>query len=256
MISLFADVGGLSEAQLLATLPAEAPTSIFSARGAKGGGDLLALGSWDLSLLASTELFLPKGGGLNLGQTQPLLFKQTPDLLLSFLFDRRWFVEARVSPDSSVSRYAAGYLGQAGETLKEVRIGTSGIGLGSIPFVSLGTGGSNSFGGLLKAGSGPFEAAALVRYDQAERVRRLFSGSAEISETIIPIMSYIRGRWFLLGSSGPAGGLTLYVESLTGTVLAADGTRWRQLGSDEYSLVGSGSSIELVKPAETRIAAS
>jgi hypothetical protein len=241
-------------AEELPALPAEAPTSIFAAKGPAGAGELLASGSWDLSLLSSATLGIPGGGGLTLNQVQPLLFKQTPDLLLSFLYDERWYAEARVSPDGGQSRFAAGFRGGEGETLREVRIGNSGIGLPSLPFVTLGEGGAYSLGGLVKAKSGAFEASALLRYDQADRVRRVFRGSTEISETIIPIASFMRGRWFLAGA-GPITNLRLYVESQAGTAVAADGSRWRALTAEEYRLVGSGGYVELDKAATGRIAA-
>ncbi|HUX36848.1 MAG TPA: hypothetical protein VMV44_02980 [Rectinemataceae bacterium] len=231
-------------------LPVEAPSSVFSA--GNGKGELSATGSWDLEFLSSVSFFRPAGGGLQLGQVQPLLMTQTPDLLLDFnLFDR-WYVEARVSPDAGATRYAMGYKGAPGESLEEVRIGNSGIGLPELPFVNLGDGGAYSFGGLVRAGGPGLEARAMLRYDQAERVHRTFAGSREISETTALGSDFIRGRWFYL----PAveSGLKVYVQSAVGSLKANDGSLWRRLGIDEYSLEEGGRVLALDVAATTRLA--
>lgn len=231
-------------------LPVEAPTSIFSA--ADGKGELSAKGSWQMSFLSSVSLFRPAGGGLQLGQVQPILMTQTPDLLLDFnLFDR-WYVEARVSPDAGATRYAAGYRGAKGEALQELRIGNSKIGFPDLPFVSLGEGGAYSFGALLRAGGPSFDARALLRYDQADRVHRIFAGSREIAESTQAAGNFVRGRWFLLREV--VSGLRIYVQSAAGTLAASDGTKWRQLGIDEYSLEHGGTVVALGTAATTRVA--
>ncbi len=236
---------------LVNALPIEAPTSVFSS--AAGKGRLTAKGSWQISLLSSASLFSPAGGGLQIGQVQPLLMTQTPDLVLDFnLFDR-WYVDARVSPEAGATRYATGYRGAPGETLEEVRIGNNKIGFPDLPFVSLGDGGAYSFGALVRAGGPSFETRALLRYDQADRVHRIFAGSREIAESTQAASAFIRGRWFLL----PAveSGLQVFVQSAVGNLVApGDGTRWRQLGIDEYSLEDGGRVVALSVAATTRVA--
>ena len=231
-------------------LPAEAPSSLFSA--GAGKGELRASGSWDLEFLSSVSFFRPAGGGLQLGQVQPLLMTQNPDLLLDFNLLDRWYVEARVSPEAGATRYAMGYKGAQGETLEEVRVGNSGIGLPELPFVNLGDGGAYSFGGLVRAGGPGLEARAMLRYDQAERVHRSFAGSREISETTALASDFIRGRWFYL----PAveSGLKVYVQSAVGSLKASDGSLWRRLGIDEYSLEEGGRVLELDVAATTSVA--
>jgi len=235
---------------LASVLPVEAQTSVFSS--ADGKGELSAQGSWQMSFLSSVSLFRPAGGGLQLGQVQPLLMTQTPDLLLNFnLFDR-WYVEARVSPDPGATRYAAGYRGAKGEAFQELRIGNSKIGFPDLPFVSLGEGGAYSFGALLRAGGPSFDARALLRYDQADRVHRIFAGSREIAESTQAAGDFVRGRWFLL--PGVESGLRIFVQSAAGALTASDGTKWRQLGIEEYSLEHGGSVVALGAAATTRVA--
>jgi len=237
---------------LTSALPAEAPTSLFSA--GVNEGELTAVGSWQLSFISSVSFFSPAGGGLQVGQIQPLLMTQTPDLLLDFnLFDR-WYAEARVSPDPGSTRYAMGYRGAPGETLEDVRIGNSGVGFPDLPFVTLGEGGAYSFGALVKAGGGNFQTQALLRYDQADRVHRTFAGSREISEATASASDFIRGRWFLM----PAveSDLQVFVQSAVGTLSAGDGTTWRKLGNDEYSLEEGGTVVALDAAATTRVALS
>ena len=251
-ISLLAPLG--AEAQTgLPQLPSEAPSSLFAAKAKGGSGELNASGSWDFSALSSFSLGSSRGAALGLGQAQPLLFKQTPDLLLGFRYDESWFVDARVSPEGGQSRYAAGYRGREGEVLREFRAGNTGIGLPSLPFVSLGEGGAYSFGALLKAGQGPFDAGALLRYDQADRVRRVYRGSAELNEEVLPVASFLRGRFFsLAGFSGSRP--VLYAESLSGSAKGSDGSSWRRLGDEEFLLGATTTEVEIERAVTTRLA--
>lgn len=234
-------------------LSVEAPTSLFAS--GQGRSEIFASGSWDLSLLSSVEASIPQGQGLTLGQVQPLLFRQTPDLVLSFLFDRHWFVDAKVSPDSGASRFALGYRGLAGETLSELRIGTTGIGLTDLPYVAIGTGGTGSFGAMATTVGGGISTASLLRYDQAERVSKTWLGGGESTETVTAPAAFIRGRWFVL-PLGSAASLSVFAESFIGGLLDSEGSHWRRLSRDEFRITEAGTILALDSRAESRIALS
>ena len=91
--------------------------------------ELLVKGSWTAGLTASAGLKIDGTGSVALGDQQPLLFTQTPDLYISFLLFKKLFAEIRLSPDPSESKYSVGYRGGEGELLQEVRVGNDGIGL-------------------------------------------------------------------------------------------------------------------------------
>ncbi|MEI6388371.1 MAG: hypothetical protein WCQ50_17260 [Spirochaetota bacterium] len=240
-------------ATAIRALSVEAPTSLFAS--SQGRSEIFASGSWDLSLLSSVEATIPPGQGLTLGQVQPLLFRQTPDLILSFLYDRHWFVDAKVSPDAAASRFALGYRGLEGDTLSELRIGTTGIGLKDLPYVAIGTGGLGSFGAMVTAEGGGIRTASLLRYDQAERVSKTWLGGGESTETLVAPAAYIRGRWFVL-PSGSVSSLSVYAESLLGGLLDSGGSHWRRLSRDEYRITEAGTLLALDSRAESRIALS
>ena len=232
----------------------EAPTSLFSAELDGEEAELLIRGSWDFSLLSGLALTYEEGKGLAMGDLQPILFMQRPDLFLSFLLFESIFVEARVSEDLSQARYAAGIRGEKGSSLKELRIGNDGISFPALPFVSFGEGSRKSFGFAASGANGPFEGRAMLRYDQAEQVVKRFVGGNEIEESILSPLSFTRGRYFVTPSV-PAIDVELYAESQSGTLIASDDTRFRRLESGEFSYSAITGSIELSRIAETRIAA-
>lgn len=137
---LAASAPALGEGSSPASLPVEAATSLFSVDMGGKDAELLVHGSWEASLMGQTGLVLDNSGGLSLSDELPVLFTQTPDLYLSFLLLKKYFVEARVTSDASEVRYSAGYKGGEGELIKEIRVGNDGISFPALPFLSLGTG--------------------------------------------------------------------------------------------------------------------
>ena len=237
-------------------LPVEAPSSVFDARLGPGPSDdaeLLMSGSWSATVLTSVDLQSQPGSGLSLAY-QPLLFTQNPDLSLSFLLFKKFFVEARVSDDITQAYYAAGYKGGEGELLREVRIGNDGISFPSLPFLSFGDGSYRSFGAAATIASDNFTGRAMIRYDQAEQVIRHFAGSTEVTETTITPNSFIAGQYFMTYST-PATNLVLYVKSSSGTLAGSDGRTYRQMGSDEYSYSAITGLVSLTNAASTRLLA-
>ncbi|MDP3179339.1 MAG: hypothetical protein Q8M76_15630, partial [Spirochaetaceae bacterium] len=208
-------------------------------------------GSWEASLLSS--LSLPFGGSAA-PSFQPLLFTQRPDLFLSFILFDKVFVEARITEDLSQARYAAGYRGGEGEVLSEARIGNDGISFPTMPFLSLGGGSYRSFGAKASAKTGRFDGAAMIRYDQADRVTKRFAGGASVEEKTFLATNYVSGRWFVT-SGAPIAGLELFARSSGGSETGSDGNSYRKLDAGEYSFAAATGAIALGARSATRIIA-
>ncbi len=222
-------------------LPVEAPESLLSLRMGDSDVDLVAEGYWEVSVLASGAF----GLGANAGASAPtLLFRQVPDLWLSLTLLDRWFVEASLSAEGFGDEYAAGYKGGEGEFLREVRVGNKGVSFPDLPYLSLGTGSSTSFGlsalGKNDTGSAHF----LVRYDQARRVTQTWIGNREVSRTVYRPSEYVRGRWFTLPDQNVAD-VELYIESSAGTITGSDTRKYRKMTEDEYSLSAATGRLDL-----------
>jgi hypothetical protein len=242
---------------IVSALPVEAPTSLFNAKLGKGADDdaqLFVNGSWSASTFASLDLQAESGGGLGVSSAQPFLFSQSPDLSLSFLLYKRVFVEARVAEDLTQARYAVGYRGGEGETLREARIGNDGISFPSLPFLSFGDGSYRSFGASVSIESESFAGKAMVRYDQADRVVKKFVGSTEIVDTNISPNAFITGTYFMT-SETPAANLAVYVQSVSGSLGGSDGARYRKLDAGEYSYSAITGVVSLASAASTRVLA-
>lgn len=238
-------------------LPEEAPASVFDLNYGNAEAELLVKGSWALGLTATAGLVIDKAGSASLSQDQPLLFTQTPDLYISFLLFKKYFAEIRVSSDAAESRYSVGYRGGEGAALKEVRAGNDGIGFPVLPFLSLGSGSWRSFGAAADLKVGSFSGKAMVRYDQATRVEKLFVGGTEVTETVLNPTSFVRGQWFALDLSGPiiASNLELYVQSTAGDLTGSDGLVYRKMAGSEFSYSDTTGLISLAKKATTKILA-
>jgi len=238
-------------------LPAEAPSSIFSAKLGKGPDDdaeLLVSGSWSATLLSSLDLQAPLGASLAFASVQPLLFTQNPDISLSFLLFKKIFVEAHVIDDWTQARFSGGYRGGEGELLREARIGNDGISFPSLPFLSFGDGSYRSFGASAFVVSDNFTGRAMIRYDEAEQVVKHFVGSTEVSETTISPNAFIAGKYFMTYST-PATNLVVYVKSSSGTLAGSDGRVYRMLESNEYSYSAVTGLVSLTSAASTRVLA-
>ena len=254
---LFAQITEATPVPLPSLLPAEAPSSIFSARLGKDPGadaELTMSGSWSAATISTLELQVSPSGGSSFSSSQPLLFTQDPELALEFTMYKKIFVEARVSSDITQAYYAAGYKGAPGELVQDARIGNDGISFPSLPFLAFGEGSYRSFGAAATLKSGAFTGRAMVRYDQANWVTKHFVGGTEITETTISPNAFVSGRFFV-AKSAPAAGLLVFVQSVSGTLVGSDSRTYRQLGATEYSFDALTGYIGLTVAATTRVLA-
>ena len=236
-----------------ARLPPEAPASLLAIELGGADAELLVKGSWEASLTAQAALS-SSSSGTGLSSIQPLLFSQSPDLFLSFLLFKKYFVEARVADDISQARYSFGYRGGEDETLEELKGGNDGISFPELPFLSFGEGSYRSFGLAAKARAKDFSGRAMLRYDQAQRASKRYSGGAELRDTALGAQAFLRGRWFY-SPSVPCVNLALYAESLSGSFEGSDGKRYRPLEPGEYSYSSTTGLISLARESATRVAA-
>lgn len=223
-------------------LPVEAPASLLSLRLGDSDVELIAEGYWEVSVLASGSF----GLGSNAGASAPtLLFRQVPDLWLSLTLLDRWFVEASLSAEGFGDEYAAGYKGGEGDFLREVRIGNKGVSFPDLPYLSLGTGSSTSFGLSALGRSDTGSAHVLVRYDQARRVTQTWIGNREVSRAEYRPSEYVRGRWFTLPDQNVTD-VELYIESSAGTLTGMEDQRkYRLMSQDEYSVSAATGRVDL-----------
>lgn len=254
LLSLFCPGARPSYAETAAGLPAEAPSSLFEVELGGADAELLVQGSWEASLVAQAAIVAASDSDSDQSALQPLLFTQSPDLFLSFVLFKKYFVEARVLDDISEARYSFGYRGDESGTLKEVRIGNDKISFPELPFLSFGSGSYRSFGAQAKFETEGFQGHAMVRYDQATRTTKTFTGGSEITDTVIAAQNFVAGKWFYT-AEGAAANLVVYVQSSSGTYTGTDGNKYRKLESGEYSYSATTGFVTLSRAAETRVAA-
>lgn len=242
------------ETASLSPLEPEAAASLFDISLGGSDAELLVHGSWKLSLIGQTAAVWTDSAGLTLSGETPVIFSQTPDLYLSFMLFKKYFVLARVSSDATEIRYAAGYRGGDGEFIREIRAGNDGISFPVLPFLSLGSGSYRSFGLAASAGRDSFDGRAMLRYDQASRVTKKFVGSSEVTETVLAASAFIRGKYFVTPARS-ADSLEVYAQSTGGSILGSDSNYYRLLSASEYSYSASTGYIALAAASGTRVIA-
>jgi hypothetical protein len=157
----------------------EAPEALFELDIGDAEVDFFLEGAWRASLLGSFGVLIgPDGTQLSPfpGFGQGLTFQQMPDLTFSVWLLNRFFIEASVIGDFLEHDYdyfdqnyiLMGYLGEEGEFLKRILIGSKDVGIDPFPFVDVPEPGSSSLGVEAVMGTGMSEHQLLLRYDNNE----------------------------------------------------------------------------------------
>ena len=150
---------------------------------------------------------------------------------------------------------AAGYVGKDDTVIKHVRIGNSGIVFpDKYPFVQVGGGTAIAPGVMGTFAGKTWNADAIVRYDTAAMKNLTLSGMNEVTDTLIPITSPVRGKWFVLPDAPVTGSVSVFVEDDTGTHVDTRGRKWRELGMSEFRVSGITGIIELDTAASASVA--
>lgn len=248
-------------ARAFAGLPEEAPESLVALELGDASVSLEIEGFWEAGATGSLAAAWSGAEGLALSAPVPL-FAQNPDLWLSLVVADRWFLEARADPAGTVDEFALGWRGDREAFLDEVRVGNTGIGIPSLPGLSLGPGVPGLFGVALRASDGDAAAGrsdtvrlfAAVRYEQAALRSRVWRGDRPESVATVSAAAYVRERFFVLPASGVANA-AFYLESAAGALTGSDGRRYRRLGADEYALDATDGLAELRAAAKGRLLA-
>ena len=226
----------------------EAPEALFELDIGDAEVDFFLEGAWRASLLGSFGVLIgPDGTQLSPfpGFGQGLTFQQMPDLTFSVWLLNRFFIEASVIGDFLEHDYdyfdqnyiLMGYLGEEGEFLKRILIGSKDVGIDPFPFVDVPEPGSSSLGVEAVMGTGMSEHQLLLRYDNNEPDSLTYIGSNLVSEQEIALDEYIRGRFFKLPDDDiDAGTLEVYLEDPRGAYSDGDGRHYRKATVDDAEL--------------------
>lgn len=228
-------------------LPPEAPASLFTVKG-PADADVTITGSWKASLSSALTLSIGSLGTSYGFSGSPLLFSQTPDLLLSLVVNGSWFLEAVIAQSLDDSSFAFGYRGGKEGIVKEVRAGDSGLKFAPRYFLDFGSSGNKSFGASASfgspEGSGPgFSAQALLRLDSMKPRKDVYYGLEKATETTIQASAFLTGRFFLLPDSDIRN-IAIYLRSASG-LGCTDGFSYTRLAESGYSYSLTRGSVEI-----------
>ncbi len=185
------------------------------------------------------------------GMADGFEFAQEPDFFLSVLFLKHYFLEFSFADKSDHNTFAMGYMGDENTTVKEVRIGNSGIGMGEYWGIESSSPQYNTPGIKAVFGTNRSEHEVLIRYDPAEQESRTFIGGYEVVEERLKLPNYRTGQNFILPDTDIYA-LEVYIESATGELTGSDGRRYTKRNID-YNADLSRGFLNLEKPVSGRV---
>ena len=234
----------------------EAPPALLDLAFGDSDVDFYLLGSWSVGSVVGYGVAvhppLPESGR-RLTAPYPFpgfetrLFYQTVDLTLSLWLRERFFFEASVTEDRTLSSIAAGYYGAPDETVRSVIVGVTPLDTATYPYIdsaqsAAGSSGANTPGLLARFGTGVAEHELMLRLENTTTVVQRYRGTQPLDEQRIPVDSYVRGRAFVL-PDGNVHDVRVYVEDETGSVAEQPGAgrpvpprRYRRTADNEFSL--------------------
>ncbi|HTP59980.1 MAG TPA: hypothetical protein VMM82_13745, partial [Spirochaetia bacterium] len=120
----------------------EAPTTIFSSKIGSADVDLSLQGSWNATLGFTTGLLFSPGLPVQAldafpGLAPGFIFTQTPDLTISLLLMRKYFLDISVLSGVQNNTIRMGYKGDPDEVLRSLVIGNTGITIPPSPFLEI-----------------------------------------------------------------------------------------------------------------------
>ena len=222
----------------------EDPSSIYNFSVKDKEVEFILDGTWAMDLSSALHISFSKD--LSAYAFVPPVFAQQVNMSSWVFLDNTWYFESSFAEEFTRNTVAAGYVGNDDTVIKHVRIGNSGIAFpDKYPFVQVG-GGTAIAPGIMGTFAGKtWNADAIVRYDTATTKNLVLSGMNEVTDTLIPITSPVRGKWFILPDAPVTGSVSVYVEDETGTHLDAKGRKWRELSMSEFRVSGISGILEL-----------
>jgi hypothetical protein len=196
---------------------------------------LFLTGSWKGTLQGNFGFSNSALGTAFASPETPLLFKQEVDITLSLWINDKWFLEANFLDDYAFNTYRAGYRGGPGDFIKYAGIGNTGLDFPSFPYLDLGGDSPSSFGYYGHMGSGNLDIHTLIRYDNAAREEKIFTGGRERTYAFVQPQNSVRGTSFVLPDRNITSDITVYIEDINGTLRDSGGRRWRIAQPAEYA---------------------
>ena len=231
----------------------EDPESLFSFRLSDSQVEFMVDGTWNM-LVSSTAAISFSGTAQTLAFTSPV-FSQSVELASRVCIDQSWYFESSFAEEFTQNTLAAGYSGKEGNPVRQVRIGNSLIAFpDGYPWLAYGNGGSGSPGISASFSGSTWRADSMLRYDAAARHEKTYSGNSEITETLIPITSWISGKWFVLPSPAPSSPVRVFVEDPDGTASGTGNRRWKELDPSGYRFSGATGVLELTHRTSSAVA--
>lgn len=238
------------EAALLARLSGvfrtEDPASLYAFEIGDKEVDFFLDGTWESNLTGTLSInFSPDGDTFTVN---PPVFEQKVDMSTWIFLNKTWYFEANFAEEFTRNTVAAGYVGDEDSTIKHVRIGNSGIFFpDTYPFIKIGGGDIVSPGIMGTFGGKSWKADALVRYDTAVQREMVLSGMNEVSDNYIPVETPVRGKWYVLPSSGITDTVSVYIEDDSGLYhdTRMPDRYWRKLNMAEYKVHSLEGVVEL-----------
>ncbi|MBN1835195.1 MAG: hypothetical protein JW820_05040, partial [Spirochaetales bacterium] len=240
----------------------EAPEALFDGTIGDAGVDFFLTGSWTATLTGSLGWLLTPGGGTVFPSTFPgfetaQLFRQVPNLTLSVWLAERYFLETSVIGDFLGEGYdyfdenylLLGYRGREGEFLRQVLLGTRDVGIRAYPYLEVPAAGSSSIGASALMAGAYSSHELLLRYDNNEPVSYTFLGRNLLSEEVLQLDDYERGRFFRLPDAGVTD-LEVYIQDPDGEYAGNDSLRYRLAALEDAVLDAAAGTVSLREPAE------
>jgi len=231
----------------------EDPTSIYNFSIRDKEVEFILDGSWAMDLSSAMHISFSKD--LSSYTFIPPVFAQTVNLSSWIFLDKTWYFESSFAEEFTRNTVAAGYVGNDDTVIKHVRLGNSGILFPeNYPFVRVG-GGTAIAPGIMGTFAGKtWNADAVVRYDTAVMRQLVLSGMNEVTDTLIPVTSPVRGKWFILPDAPITGTVSVFLEDDTGTHHDSKGRNWRELSASEFRISGISGIVELEAATSASVA--
>ena len=257
LVALFGGSGAFADAIVLP--PVEAPTTIFATKLGSVDVDLSLLGSWTAGASFGAGLLFAPGVPVQAldsfpSMDQGFVFSQTPDITISLLLLKRFFLNVSVLGDFTNNFIQLGYKGGPSDVLRSVVLGTQGIAIPPSPLLQIPDQPKGSLGAMAQLVSGNSTNNLLLRWDAASRKTKTFIGKHELVEQEIGIDTYMRGRHFFLPDIGlDNNSLQVFLEDASGTYISSDSRRYRLATYDEVAQDSSLGTVYLRNTFKARV---
>lgn len=232
-------------------LPDEPPSSLFSSD--DGNSELILKGYYEGGFETGLAFALDKNYLSSFSMpNSPLLFKQKQDLVFSFLLFKNYFAELNFQEDSSNNTYAIGYKSESSLGLSSVRIGNSDLSFPSYAFLPLGDAKKGTFGATLRYKTENSEIYSVLRYEEARVFTKRYKGKKELIIEQIDAARFEKSLRFVLPHSSISD-FTIAVEDVSGSLIDAEGRKYKPLSALDYSVSYAKGSVLLKTSIKERL---